>query len=63
MAALCFNSQRRMFIGILLLQQYFKNVKLVGTTTDNEKNSYSNIVINNESLIIKRWYAVFRTVS
>ena len=37
MAALCFSSQRRMNIGILLLGQYFKNLKLVGTTTDNGK--------------------------
>ena len=38
MAALCFNSQRSMNIGILLLGQLFKNIKLVGTTTDNGKN-------------------------
>ena len=49
MAALCFSGQRRMNIGILLLGQKFKNLKLVGTTTDNGKNGSGNIVIRNES--------------
>ena len=39
MAAPCFSSQRRMNIGILLLGQKFKNLMLVGTTTDNGKTA------------------------
>ena len=39
MAAMCFSSQRRMNIGILLLGQLFKNIKLVSTTTDNGKTT------------------------
>ena len=39
MATLCFSSQRRMNIDILLLGQLFKNIKLVGTTTDNGKTA------------------------
>ena len=49
MAPPCFSSKRRMNICILLLGQKFINLKLVGTTTDNGKNSYGNIVISNES--------------
>ena len=49
MATLCFGSQRSMNIGILLLGQKLKNIKLVGTTSDNGENSYGNIVISNES--------------
>ena len=63
MATLCFSSQHRMNIGILLLGQLFKSIKLIGTTTDNGKNNYGNIVISNESEIIKRRYAIFRLIS
>ena len=50
MAALCFSSQHRMNIGILLIEQLFKNIKLVGTSTDNGKKTAKAILSSVTSL-------------